>query len=144
MKRFFIPAMLIFAGLMLIAEPMKVMATCGLNPVIYVPGECVPPSVVSPVGPFGACIRKPDGSCFTTNCSGSVWENGIPGRCGSGIITENNVPRCESDFGATVVTIHEFTKSCLAQGPTCACIQTATGATTTVTVCNCRNLSPLH
>ena len=136
--------MCILSGLALISEPMKAMATCGLNPQIFQPSKCEPPRAVPPNPTAGTCMKLGDGTCLSMGCGGTTWDNAIPGLCGNGIITEGNVPRCESDFAATIVTIRKYTWGCVVKGSTCVCQLTATGETANVTVCNCRDLAPLH
>ena len=135
--------LLVVAGLTMIFEPLKAIGECGLNPEIIVPGACQAPKAVSPNPSGGTCDEMPDGSCVSVGCTTLTWENAIPGRCGNGIITENGTPRCESNFAATTVTISQYTRSC-EKKKSCKCVLSPTGATTTVTVCNCRNLEPAH
>ena len=144
MKKYFIPAMIILAGAFSIAGPLKVSADCGLNPVTHLPSKCSPPFEVPPNLPQGTCSLEGDGTCLSLGCGGVTWSNAIPGQCVSGIITENNVPRCESSYAVTAVLIHQYSMGCKKQGGTCTCEFNATGVTTLVSVCNCRDLPPLH
>ena len=144
MKSIFFPAMVILAGFALIFEPLKAKGSCGLNPEIMQPSKCEPPYTVPPNATSGTCVELGDGTCLSVGCSSETWDNAIPGLCGNAVITEGNVPRCESDYAATVVTIQKYTWACVRKSKGCKCSLTATGVTATVTVCNCRDLEPLH
>ena len=143
MKKRIVSALLVIAGLTMISEPLKAIGDCGTNPDIVAPGVCEAPKSVPPNPSTGTCDELPDGSCISVGCTTLTWENAIPGRCGNGIIAENGIPRCESNFAATAVLIHQYMWSC-EKKKSCKCVLTPTGATTTVTVCNCRDLEPAH
>ncbi len=143
MKMFFAPAIILLAGAASLIIPLKVIAECGLNPVTHMPSKCNPPSETGPTGLVGFCAGENDGTCTNLSCAGTAWGNALPGRCVNGIITENNVPVCESDFAATVVTVHQYTQACESVGG-CECVWTQTGEKQNVQVCNCRDLAPLN
>ena len=143
MKKRIVSALLVIAGLTMISEPLKAIGDCGTNPEIVAPGVCEAPKSVPPNPSTGTCDELPDGSCISVGCTTLTWENAIPGRCGNGIIAENGIPRCESNFAATAVLIHQYMWSC-EKKKSCKCVLTPTGATTTVTVCNCRDLEPVQ
>lgn len=142
MKSFLLPTIIMLVGTVLIAQPM-VKGDCGLNPEEHKPGKCKPPYTVVPEATQSMCIKLSDGSCFSMNCSGELWDNAIPGRCDTAIVTENGVPVCLSSFAATAVTLNRYTTICSSSGGNCSCIRTPTGQTTTVTVCNCKDLPPI-
>ncbi len=144
MKRFLLPALIVIAGVVLIVEPMAARGACD-NPVINVPSKCEPAHVTDPVVTGGGyCYRQSDGTCLSLGCSATITETAVRGRCGTGVITENNVPRCESNYVATTLTVHQYVMSCGSTTGSCGCVSMATGQTTTVTVCNCRDIAPLH
>ncbi len=144
MKTFLMPAFIVFAGVVSLVSPLMATGDCGLNPTIFLPSKCVAPHE-APAYPTGSvCMKLGDGSCYSSVCHGTAWSNAIPGICKSAIITENNVPRCESAFAVTNVMIREYSLSCSPSGATCTCQLTATGRTNLVPVCNCRDLAPLN
>lgn len=143
MKTFLMPVLMLLTGVASLVTPLLASGDCGVNPVIFLPGKCVAPHEV-PAYPTGVCTKLNDGSCFSSNCGGIIWSNAIPGICGSGIITENNVPRCESAFAVTNVMIRQYQVTCTPNGSSCICQISGTGLTNLVPVCNCRDLSPLN
>lgn len=143
MKKRLISALLVLAGLAMVSEPLKAVGSCGLNPEIMVPSSCEAPKT-SPPNPIGGiCDELQDGTCLSIGCGVVTWENAIPGICGNGLITENGIPRCESDYAATAISIKQYIWACESK-KSCKCALKVTGQTTTVTVCNCRDLEPLH
>ncbi len=143
MKKFLMPTILLFAGAASLFSPL-LADQCGTYPVVHVPSKCEPPHEVEANPPGGMCTKESDGSCASLNCHEMVWSNAIPGRCGNGIITENNVPRCMANFAVTNVTIHEYAMTCTDNGSSCACELVATGESDPAPVCNCQDLEPLH
>lgn len=140
MKKFLMPAMLLFAG----AASLYGSGDCGVNPVEHVPSACEDPYEAPAEMPNGACMRMSDGSCFASNCSDLVWSNAVPGKCGNGLITEDNVPRCLESWAVTNITLHEYSVECADDGPYCKCVLQPTGVSTPTPVCNCKDLEPLH
>lgn len=140
MKKFLMPAMLLFAG----AASLYASGDCGVNPSIHVPSKCEPPYEAGPNQSTGTCMRMTDGSCFAAGCSDLVWSNGVPGKCGNGIITENNVPRCMESWAVTNITLHEYVMECEDDGTACKCALQSTGVSTPTPVCNCQDMEPLH
>ncbi len=143
MTRRLMPLLLIAIGVLSIAEPMKAIGNCGLNPITYVPSECYPPVVASANPPTNAnCMWNPMGGCTTVFCGGTNYENVLPAKCGQTVITEGNVPRCEENFATTIVDVNQYSWSC--NPSTCVCTGTRTGVVGNVQICNCRNLTPLN
>lgn len=143
MKTRIVSALLVLAGLIMISEPLKAIGDCGLNPEIIAPSKCEAPKTAPPNPSGGTCDELSDGTCISIGCNVVTWENAIPGVCGSGIITEAGIPRCESDFAATAVLIKQYTWTC-EKKKSCKCVLKPTGTTAAVTVCNCRDLEPTH
>ncbi len=140
MKNFLLPVLLVFAG----AASLYASGECGLYPVVFVPSKCEPPYEAEPNQPTGMCMKQSDGSCMSVDCSDFAWSNAIPGRCGNGIITENNVPRCLQSYAVTNVTLHEYVLECDFDGNACRCTLQATGGSIPTPVCNCMDMEPLH
>jgi hypothetical protein len=140
MKRFLMPAMLLFVG----AASLYASGDCGVNPVIHVPSKCQAPYEAPPNQPTGICMKMTDGSCLAMNCSDLVWSNAVPGKCGNGLITEDNVPRCLESYAVTNITLHEYVLECDYDGAACKCTLQATGESAPTAVCNCKDLEPLH
>ena len=139
MLRFFIPALFIFAGVVLIADPIAVMAGCGIGSYPVVPGKCQPPRVVGPSPAQGYCFKQGDGSCVSVNCNAEVWDNALPGLCGNAVITEYGIPVCIENWAATAISVGKYQRSCASLAGNCTCNLTSTGQTTTITVCNCKD-----
>lgn len=143
MKKFLSPLMIVIAGAASLLSPLLASGDCGVNPVIFVPSKCVPPYEVPGNQPTATCYLV-DGACWSSSCSGSSWGNAIPGRCRSGIITENTVPRCLGSYAVTIVSIHQYSTECITQDGSCVCKLVATGVMDDVPVCTCMDLEPLH
>ncbi len=143
MKMRIVSTLLLLAGLTMISEPLTAIGDCGLNPEVMVPGACEAPKAVAPNPISGTCDELPDGTCLSDGCGVVTWENAMPGVCGNAIITEAAIPRCESDFAATAVLIKQYMWVC-ENKTSCKCVLKPTGPTTTVTVCNCRDLEPTN
>jgi hypothetical protein len=139
MLRFFIPGLLILAGIVLIADPIAVMAGCGIGSYPVVPGKCNPPRVVGPSPSPGYCVKQGDGSCLSVNCNREIWDNALPGLCENAVITEYGIPVCTENWAATAITVNGYQVSCAAVAGNCSCNRVSNGQTTTITVCNCKD-----
>ena len=146
MKKYLIPAILLFTGVASLFSPLLADGACGTNPTVNLPSKCKAAYEVAANIPSGSCILVNGGACLNTgSCGGFVWSNAIPGQCVSAIITENNIPRCLASYAVTNVTLHDYAMECTYGGyNTCTCVLTPTGNTDPAPVCNCMDMEPLH
>lgn len=139
MKSKLIPCLVVALGVLCLVSQLAA-DNCGANPVYNAPAKCKPAEADTPVEKTGTCIRNTCQICEGWACVDTTWGVAVPGRCESAIVTETSIPKCEDDYGVTIVEVMQWKSRCYT-ADICICVWDETGVTERVQVCTCRDMN---
>jgi len=106
-----IPCFVVSLGVLILVSQIAA-DSCGSNPVYDAPAKCRLAEAKPPVDKTGSCIRNACQICEGWACGDTAWGVAVPGRCESAIVTETSIPKCEDDYGVTIVEVMQWKSRC--------------------------------